>query len=105
MKNIKIAVVGLGYVGLPLARLFSTKYETIGLDLNKSRVEELNNGHDSTMEVDDELLQDAINNHGFRCTTNIDELKEIIDMVSEDSQIDLSHKLNEKGYIKCKEGE
>ncbi len=76
MKNIKIAVVGLGYVGLPLARLFSTKFETIGFDLNKSRVEELNNGHDSTMEVDDELLQDAINNHGFRCTTNIDELKD-----------------------------
>ena len=54
MKDIKIAVIGLGYVGLPLARLFSTKYETIGFDLNKTRVDELNMGHDSTLEVDDE---------------------------------------------------
>ena len=76
MKNIKIAVVGLGYVGLPLARLFSTKFETIGFDLNKFRVDEINSGHDSTLEVEDELLNDAINNHGFRCTTNIEDLKD-----------------------------
>ncbi len=76
MKDIKIAVIGLGYVGLPLARLFSTKYETIGFDLNKARVDELNMGHDSTLEVEDELLQEAINNHGFRCTTNIEEIKD-----------------------------
>ena len=76
MKDIKIAVIGLGYVGLPLARLFSTKFETIGFDLNKARVNELNMGHDSTLEVDDELLQDAINNHGFRCTANIDDIKD-----------------------------
>ena len=75
MKDIKIAVIGLGYVGLPLARLFSTKYETIGFDLNKTRVDELNMGHDSTLEVDDELLQEAIKNHGFRCTANIDDIK------------------------------
>lgn len=75
MHNIKICVIGLGYVGLPLARLFSTKYETIGFDLNKSRVDALNAGHDSTLEVSDELLQDAINNHGFRCTSNIDDIK------------------------------
>ena len=76
MKDIKIAVIGLGYVGLPLARLFSTKYETIGFDLNKARVDELNMGHDSTLEVEDELLQEAVNNHGFRCTTNIEEIKD-----------------------------
>ena len=76
MKNIKIAVIGLGYVGLPLARLFSTKFETIGFDLNKFRVDEINSGHDSTLEVEDELLNDAINNHGFRCTTNIEDLKD-----------------------------
>ncbi len=75
MKNIKIAVIGLGYVGLPLARLFSTKFETIGFDLNKFRVDEINSGHDSTLEVEDELLKDAVNNHGFRCTTNIEDLK------------------------------
>ena len=74
-KNIKIAVVGLGYVGLPLARLFSTKYETIGFDLNSRRCAELMKGHDFTLEVADEILQDAINNHGFRCTSNIEEIK------------------------------
>lgn len=74
--NIKIAVIGLGYVGLPLARLFSTKYPTIGFDMNQSRVEALNAGHDATLEVSDELLQDAINNYGFKCTTNIEDIKE-----------------------------
>ena len=63
MKTIKIAVIGLGYVGLPLARLFSTKFETIGFDLNESRVNQINEGCDTTLEVDDKLLKDAINNH------------------------------------------
>lgn len=76
MKKVKIAVIGLGYVGLPLARLFSTKYETIGLDMNKSRVDALNAGHDETLEVSDKLLQEAITNHGFKCTTNIEDIKE-----------------------------
>lgn len=76
MKTIKIAVIGLGYVGLPLARLFSTKFETIGFDLNESRVNQINEGCDTTLEVDDKLLKDAINNHGFRCTTKIDDLKD-----------------------------
>ncbi|MBQ8223305.1 MAG: nucleotide sugar dehydrogenase [Bacteroidales bacterium] len=75
MHNIRICVIGLGYVGLPLARLFSTKFETIGFDMNQSRVDALNAGHDATLEVPDELLQDAINNHGFRCTTNLDDIK------------------------------
>lgn len=75
MNDIKICVIGLGYVGLPLARLFSTKYETIGFDMNQSRVDALNGGHDATLEVSDELLQDAINNHGFKCTTNLEDIK------------------------------
>lgn len=75
-NNIKICVIGLGYVGLPLARLFSTKYPTVGFDMNPSRVAALNEGHDATLEVSDELLKDAINNHGFRCTTSLDEIKE-----------------------------
>ena len=57
------------------ARLFSTKYETIGFDMNQARVDALNTGHDATLEVSDEILQEAINNHGFRCTTNIDDIK------------------------------
>lgn len=76
MQKIKICVIGLGYVGLPLARLFSTKYETIGFDMNQSRVDALNAGHDSTLEVSDELLQDAIKNHGFKCTSDIDDIKD-----------------------------
>lgn len=72
----KICVIGLGYVGLPLARLFSTKYKTVGFDMNAKRVEALMLGHDSTLEVSDELLQDAINNHGFRCTADIEEIRD-----------------------------
>lgn len=76
MQNIKICVIGLGYVGLPLARLFSTKYETIGFDMNQSRVDALNSGHDATLEVADELLQDAIKNHGFKCTTQLEDIRD-----------------------------
>lgn len=75
MKQIKIGVIGLGYVGLPLARLFSTKYETIGFDMNQKRVDALMSGHDVTLEVADDLLQDAINNHDFICTTDIETIK------------------------------
>lgn len=75
-NNIKIAVIGLGYVGLPLARLFSTKFETIGYDLNQSRVDMLMSGHDATLEVDDALLQEAIHQHGFRCTTDLEQIRE-----------------------------
>ena len=72
-EDIRIAVIGLGYVGLPLARLFSTKYKTIGFDLNPSRVASLMAGHDATLEVDDDLLQEALNN-GLVCTSDIDML-------------------------------
>ena len=75
MSNYKICVIGLGYVGLPLARLFSTKYQTVGFDMNQSRVDALNSGHDATLEVDDNLLQEAINN-GFKCTTDINDIKD-----------------------------
>lgn len=75
-SEIKIGVIGLGYVGLPLARLFSTKYPTIGFDLNQKRVDALNSGHDATLEVSDDLLQESIKKHGFRCTTNIEEIRD-----------------------------
>ena len=74
-EELTVGVIGLGYVGLPLARLFSTKYETIGFDKNQSRVEALMNGHDYTNEVSDELLRDAISNHGFKCTSNYEEIR------------------------------
>lgn len=76
MKEYKIGVIGLGYVGLPLARLFSTKFKTIGFDMNQSRVDALMAGHDATLEVDDDLLQEAINKNGFKCTSNIEDIKD-----------------------------
>lgn len=75
MDIVKIAVIGLGYVGLPLARLFSTKYKTVGFDMNKSRVDALMAGHDATLEVSDELLQSAIAN-GFKCTADIEDIRD-----------------------------
>lgn len=59
----KIAVIGLGYVGLPLARLFATKFPVVGFDINRVRVQELNEGRDDTLEVTDELLRAALVSH------------------------------------------
>ena len=75
MREIKICVIGLGYVGLPLARLFSTKYETVGFDMNPARVEALMAGHDATLEVSDELLQGALKS-GFICTSDIEAIRD-----------------------------
>lgn len=71
----KICVIGLGYVGLPLARLFSTKYKTVGFDMNPSRVVQLSSGHDDTLELSDELLRDAVEK-GLTFSCNIDDIKD-----------------------------
>lgn len=76
MKEIKICVIGLGYVGLPLARLFSTKYKTIGFDINQPRITELMTGIDSTLEVDNATLKEAIDKNGFVCTADIEKIKD-----------------------------
>ncbi len=60
VPSIRIAVIGLGYVGLPLARLFATKYPVIGFDVNKQRVTEINQGIDNTLEVDEQLLTHSL---------------------------------------------
>lgn len=77
----KIATIGLGYVGLPLARLFSTKYPVVGFDINKARVQELMSGHDSTMEVEDDVLQSALvekaelkHGSGLYCSANLEDI-------------------------------
>ena len=75
MENIKIAVIGLGYVGLPLARLFSTRYPTVGFDMNARRVKALTEGHDDTLEVSDELLQAALKN-GLVCTSDPEKIRD-----------------------------
>ncbi|MBR9853707.1 MAG: nucleotide sugar dehydrogenase [Algicola sp.] len=79
MNNSKIAVIGLGYVGLPLARLFATKYPVTGFDINESRVKELQNGIDSTLEVENEVLKSVLTNkplesNGLYCSNNIDDI-------------------------------
>jgi UDP-N-acetyl-D-galactosamine dehydrogenase len=81
MSQIKIAIIGLGYVGLPLARLFATKYAVVGFDINSNRVKELNAGKDSTLEVEDEVLKAVLvdensNNVGLYCSTTISDLEE-----------------------------
>ena len=80
-KDTKIAVIGLGYVGLPLARLFATKYSVIGFDINQGRVKELTEGHDSTLEVEDDLLKSALvetpsSENGLYCSTNLEDIKD-----------------------------
>ena len=80
-KNIKIAVIGLGYVGLPLARLFATKYTVVGFDINEKRVEELLLGTDATLEVSDEELQAVLKDQnnselGLFCSTNVEDIKD-----------------------------
>ena len=77
----KIAVIGLGYVGLPLARLFATKYSVVGFDINKQRVIELNKGSDSTLEVDNNLLLSVLKNtndetKGLFCSSSVNDIKD-----------------------------
>ncbi len=79
-NNTKIAIIGLGYVGLPLARLFATKYPVIGFDIAKKRVAELNKGTDNTLEIETVILQQVLekqpsHKNGLFCTTNINDLK------------------------------
>lgn len=77
----KIAVIGLGYVGLPLARLFATKYNVVGFDINQKRVIELQQGKDFTLEVEEDVLQSVLknksdNNTGLYCSSNLDDIKD-----------------------------
>jgi len=71
----KICIIGLGYVGLPLAHAFSDKYKVIGLDINPDRIDELKNGFDRTLELTKQQVRDAISN-GMEFTTNIEDAKD-----------------------------
>ncbi|HSG67339.1 MAG TPA: Vi polysaccharide biosynthesis UDP-N-acetylglucosamine C-6 dehydrogenase TviB [Bacteroidales bacterium] len=72
IEDNKIGVIGLGYVGLPLAVEFGKKYETVGFDISRSRIDELINGHDRTLEVDDKTLKEASK---LVFTTNLENLE------------------------------
>ena len=79
-KN-KIAIIGLGYVGLPLARLFATKYSVVGFDINNERISEIMSGIDSTFEVDNETLQSVLvsessESNGLFCTNKLEKIKD-----------------------------
>jgi len=74
MKKNKLAVIGLGYVGLPLAHAFSEKYEVVGLDINQLRIDELNSGFDRTLELTEEQVKESISN-GMAFTTNVQDTK------------------------------
>jgi UDP-N-acetyl-D-galactosamine dehydrogenase len=78
MKD-KIAIIGLGYVGLPLARLFATKFSVVGFDINEKRISELNSGNDATLEIEDEVLKAVLKTtnteaNGLFCTNQLDEI-------------------------------
>lgn len=83
MDDYKIAIIGLGYVGLPLARLFATHYPVVGFDINKNRINQLNLGNDITLEVDKNLLEEELINKnpvtnclpkGLFCSSNINDI-------------------------------
>lgn len=80
-SNSKIAVIGLGYVGLPLARLFATKYTVIGFDINQNRIEELHSGVDNTFEIDEQTLKSVLvskkkiqTQTGLFCSNHIEDI-------------------------------
>lgn len=84
-KQYKIAVIGLGYVGLPLARLFATQYPVVGFDINQKRIEELNTGVDNTLEVENEVLKAILkqenplhhsNEKGLYCSADINDIQD-----------------------------
>lgn len=78
----KIAVIGLGYVGLPLARLFATKYSVVGFDINQKRIAELQSGVDNTLEIEPELLQEVLlaapskDKNGLYCSFEISDIQD-----------------------------
>lgn len=74
MKD-KICVVGLGYVGLPLAHAFSEKYEVVGFDINKARIDELNHGFDRTLELTEVQVKESLEN-GMKFTLNVEDIKD-----------------------------
>ncbi len=78
--NKTIGIIGLGYVGLPLAIEFGKKFHTVGFDINQKRVDELNSGFDRTLEIENEDLKEVLSNKSeigsFKCTTRLDEIKD-----------------------------
>jgi len=88
----KICIIGLGYVGLPLAHAFSKKFQVVGFDINKARVSELNSGYDRTLELTNEEVNESILN-GMIYSTNMDDIKDCnIYIVTVPTPIDSSNR-------------
>ena len=109
MNKDKIAVIGLGYVGLPLATLFAKKYSVVGFDINKKRVRELNSGIDKTLEIDNTILKSVLlqkksNQCGLFCTSEIDSIKDSnIYVVTVPTPVDKNNRPNLNPLIKASE--
>lgn len=92
MMNNKICIIGLGYVGLPLAHAFSCKYDVVGFDINEKRIKELNSGFDRTEELSENQVKEAIKN-GMKFSLDIEDIKECnIYIVTVPTPIDKNNK-------------
>ena len=106
---IKIAIIGLGYVGLPLARLFATKYPVVGFDINKTRVDELMQGIDHTLEMEEELLSAVLKiapdaRPGLFCSCSLDDLRDCnYYIVTVPTPVDKNHRPDLTPLIKASE--
>ena len=102
MKN-KLAIIGLGYVGLPLAAEFAKKYDVVGLDIYQTRIDELNQSKDRTLELTSQQLQEALDN-GIKFTTNSEDIKDCnIYIVTVPTPIDEHKRPNLMPLIKASE--
>lgn len=108
MSEYRIAIIGLGYVGLPLAVAFAEKYKVLGFDINGPRIDELNNGHDHTLEVEEDLLNSVLNGKeaqaGLYNTDLVDDLAECnVYIITVPTPIDEDHNPDLTPLIKASE--
>ena len=113
MNNFKIAIIGLGYVGLPLARLFATRYPVVGFDINQTRVSELMAGNDATLEVEPDILQSVLKQEnpiksgqetGLFCTTDLEQIRDCnIYIVTVPTPVDKNNRPDLTPLIKASE--
>jgi UDP-N-acetyl-D-galactosamine dehydrogenase len=102
-KMDKICVIGLGYVGLPLAHAFSEKYKVVGFDISQWRIDELSSGFDRTLELSESQVKEAINN-GMKFTLDIEDIKECnIFIITVPTPIDKNNRPNLTPLIKASE--
>ena len=103
MNNTKIAIIGLGYVGLPLAHAFSEKYKVVGFDINQERINELNNAYDRTLELNDTQMKEAIA-HGMKFSCDLDAIADCnVYIVTVPTPIDRSNRPDLTPLIKSSE--